>query len=197
MKAVRIYKTVQVQCTNCHITFHKKVSEVKRSKNHFCSRSCAASFNNKGIQRNKPSLRQCTACHIEYKCDKKHISKTFCPSCFEEWKMEKTPEYIKKKTLGEYQNKISVKGKHRSWLNGEIRNFNRSWNKGLTSCSCQMCGYSTHVELCHIKPISSFDESATLGDINDPSNILVLCPNHHWEFDNGILKLEEIPKRKG
>lgn len=196
MKVEQIYKTVEVQCAHCHITFDKRASEAKRSKNHFCSQSCAASLNNKGVQRNKPSLRECNTCCIQYTCDKKHTSKTLCPSCSEERTREKTPEYIKKKTLGEYQNKISVKGKHRSWLNSAVRNFNRSWNKGLTSCPCQVCGYSAHVELCHIKPISDFDKSATLGDVNNPNNLLVLCRNHHWEFDKGLLKLEEIPKRE-
>ena len=70
------------------------------------------------------------------------------------------------------------------------------YNKDLPK-ACQKCSYDKHVELCHIKPINSFDDSATVGEINDPKNLLVLCPNHHWEFDNGILKLEEIGRREG
>lgn len=30
---------------------------------------------------------------------------------------------------------------------------------------------------------------ATISDVNDPSNLVALCKNHHWEFDNGHLSL--------
>ncbi len=50
--------------------------------------------------------------------------------------------------------------------------------------SCQRCGYDKHVEVCHIKPISEYDLDTLISVINDPSNLIVLCPNHHWEFDH-------------
>jgi very-short-patch-repair endonuclease len=34
-------------CVNCGKKFYKRPSEQKRTKNHFCSRSCAATYNNK------------------------------------------------------------------------------------------------------------------------------------------------------
>lgn len=77
----------------------------------------------------------------------------------------------------------------------EIRNFNRSWNKGIVSLPCQVCGYSLYTELAHIKPIHSFPKEALLIEVNDPSNILVLCKNHHWEQEHGFLPLDKIPKR--
>jgi 5-methylcytosine-specific restriction endonuclease McrA len=48
---------------------------------------------------------------------------------------------------------------------------------------CQACGYSKHVEVCHLKPLSSFDLD-TESSFNDDSNLLLLCPNCHWELDN-------------
>lgn len=54
---------------------------------------------------------------------------------------------------------------------------------------CKICGYSNHVEVAHIKSVSEFDDSATIGEINSINNLIGLCPNHHWEFDNGILKI--------
>ena len=54
---------------------------------------------------------------------------------------------------------------------------------------CQKCGYDKHVEMCHIKPIKDFLETATISEINDPTNIVGLCPNCHWEFDHGILSV--------
>ena len=57
------------------------------------------------------------------------------------------------------------------------------------SPQCEICGYTHHVEVAHIKPVSSFNETATIREINSIDNLIGLCPNHHWEYDNGILKL--------
>lgn len=52
-------KTLTLTCSNCETIFNKKYNQYKRSKssNHFCSRSCAATFNNKhklyGTRRSK------------------------------------------------------------------------------------------------------------------------------------------------
>lgn len=56
---------------------------------------------------------------------------------------------------------------------------------------CSVCGYDKHVEICHIKPVSSYNVE-TILEINDISNLIALCPNHHWEFDKGILDIREI-----
>lgn len=61
--------------------------------------------------------------------------------------------------------------------------------------NCQICGYSKHVEVCHIKPVSSFDLNTPLKIVNAPENIAILCRNHHWELDNGILLVNKIPSR--
>lgn len=54
---------------------------------------------------------------------------------------------------------------------------------------CSVCGYVNHIEICHRKPVSDFDDEALVKEINDIENLVPLCPNHHWEFDNKILKL--------
>jgi len=52
------------------------------------------------------------------------------------------------------------------------------------SPSCANCGYLNHVEVAHIKAVSEFDGFTTIGEINLLSNLMGLCPNHHWEYDN-------------
>lgn len=160
---------MKVTCVKCAKEFEKTASHIKHSPRHFCSRSCSASVNNLGRQRNKPKPK----------------------------KVRKLPtsQEIKLMTIADYQSRLSVAGKHPSWLNSHIRVFNRSWNSQLRKLPCQFCGYSTHVELAHIKAVSSFASSTTLEEVNHPSNVLVLCPNHHWEFDSGILSLKDIPGR--
>lgn len=54
---------------------------------------------------------------------------------------------------------------------------------------CFVCGYTRHVQVCHKKAVSDFDDKALIKEINDIDNLVALCPNHHWEFDKKILKL--------
>jgi len=66
---------------------------------------------------------------------------------------------------------------------------------------CQFCKYDKHVEVCHIKPIHSFPEDTLVSVINDPINILILCPNCHWEYDSQYRKpkqqkIKKLRKRK-
>lgn len=59
---------------------------------------------------------------------------------------------------------------------------NKYKNSGL-SLSCLCCGYSNHVQICHIKEIRDFDTSSKVSDINDLSNLVALCSNCHFELD--------------
>lgn len=54
---------------------------------------------------------------------------------------------------------------------------------------CAVCGYDHHVEIAHIRSVSDFPGDALISDINSEDNLIALCPNHHWEYDHGILKL--------
>ena len=184
---------MKVNCKNCNKEFEKTAAEIRKTKNNFCSRSCAASLNNKGRQRNKPVDRKCKKCNSDFTRHEGHQSISFCQECFPRWGDQSN--WYKSLTLQEYQNRDSVKDKHPSWRNANVRNFCRSWNKDLREMPCKRCGYPHHVELCHIKAIASFPDNITLGEINSPDNILVLCRNCHWEFDNNMLDIVSIPSR--
>lgn len=56
---------------------------------------------------------------------------------------------------------------------------------------CLVCGYSKHIEVAHIKSVNMFNDSVKIKDINKKENLVGLCPNHHWEFDNDILIIPE------
>jgi hypothetical protein len=128
-------------------------------------------------------LIKCKYC--EEKIDKDRNESGSCLTCYTNKLIQEKKSIILKDLKLKHKNKNTP-----HWYSAEIRNFARRWNKDLIKKPCQICNYSNHTELCHIKPIKDFDDSATLGEINHPSNIIVLCPNHHWEFDNGILKLK-------
>ena len=64
-------------------------------------------------------------------------------------------------------------------------------NAGLPY-TCAICGYSNHIEIAHIKAVSEFDDNTLISEIDNPNNLIGLCPNHNWEFDNGLLTKEYI-----
>jgi hypothetical protein len=160
-------------CINCNkITKNPK----------FCSKSCSAKINNK-IPKRK-TTRKCTQCGNTVR----NYRSTLCEHHFQEEKKNKS-EYIKNLTIADYISRDSIKRLHASSKYAHVRLFNKSWNKTMSTMPCYNCGYSKHVELAYIKPIHSFPDTAKLGEVNDPSNIVQLCPNCHWEFDNGLLTL--------
>ena len=105
---------------------------------------------------------------------------TLCEEHFQEYKENQ----YRDKTLGEYRTKLSVAGKHPSWVNAHVRSFARSWLKHLAIEPCRKCGYDKHVELAHVRPVSEFTDDELLRDVNSEDNVIPLCPNCHWEFDN-------------
>lgn len=148
----------------------------------FCCRSCAAKYTNKIPKRKlrrKCSNKDCESIVRNYRSK-------LCEQHFQE-NFKKKKEFILKTKIGDYRAKNNLL--HASSIHAHIRGFARSWFKDLTKKPCAACGYHKHVELCHIKPISSFGDEALVGDVNCEGNIIQLCPNCHWEFDNGILEL--------
>lgn len=56
---------------------------------------------------------------------------------------------------------------------------------------CHICHFDQATEICHLKPIADFSPDALLSEVNDLSNLIILCPNHHWKLDSGNLAPEE------
>jgi len=76
---------------------------------------------------------------------------------------------------------------------GVIRYHARNVTKEIKSC--EVCEYSKHVETCHIKSIPDFSEDTLISVVNSLDNLLVLCPNCHWEFDENLIEKERLPER--
>jgi len=148
----------------------------------FCSTSCAAKFNNK-LYPKRTKTKVCKYCPTLIAS-----SRTRCKLCHNkiEYKRSITG------TIGDYRNSDTLKGKHRSWLHSHVRSLNRGWNKHLTKLPCAICNYSKHVELAHIKAVSSFPDEALVREVNASSNVIQLCPNCHWELDNGLVSLNAL-----
>lgn len=161
---------ITTKCQRCQSDFQPTKPD-QRYCNHRCrKRQAAADWRARGKQ-----ARQCPSCSNPLRgCEKA------CKNCL---------------TLHDVRSRLSVKGKHPSWFNSHVRLYNRSWNKELLSLPCQVCGYKKHIELAHIKAVSTFPVETAIATVNNPDNILVLCPNHHWEFDNELIDLVDILPR--
>lgn len=120
-------------------------------------------------------LKKNTICTICGKnCDKR---KSICLECSSEkrrQKMLKTEQTIGEKTYD----------KHKYAKYSYVRYHAREVMKEAGINKCQKCGYDKHIECCHIKAVSSFPPETKISEINSLDNLIGLCPNCHWEFDN-------------
>lgn len=156
-----------------------------------------------------PSYKKCPCCQVEKSRDEFHIRKdkgytylkSYCKSCSSKnniksqydicacgkKKTKKSEKCIDCHNKNQKQFITLADVKHYSKYGKQvifqpIRSRARSVIKDRKCC--ERCGYDKHVEACHINPISSFPDDALIDDINSPDNLLALCPNCHWEFDN-------------
>lgn len=152
------------KCITCN-------KETKNPK--FCSKTCSAKHNNK-IPKRKKKLYFCFKCNSIIKYRNK-----FCDNCnpFKvNWTKVKYKDLICNR---KYQK------------NSRIRELARKIIFKLNiPKKCSVCDYDKHIEVCHIKPISSYPEDTLISIINNLTNLILLCPNHHWELDNNLLFLD-------
>jgi hypothetical protein len=81
-------------------------------------------------------------------------------------------------------------------VNAYARYFARNWaRQNLDLTKCAVCDYRTHIEIAHIEPLAKFPDDTPIAEtyIN---NVIGLCPNHHWEFDNGYLVLSALSESR-
>jgi len=139
----------------------------------FCSSSCAAKYNNVHHPKRVQKIRYCKHCGVEIPA-----GRTVCDDC--------NPSLVdwSQRTLKSLQDSAKYQ------VNAKVRDIARyNYEKANLPRVCANCGYDKHVEICHVKAINSFPEETPVAVISDLTNLVALCPNCHWEFDNGILIL--------
>jgi len=155
-------------CDNCLTKTHQKK---------FCSQSCAASFNNRKYPKKSIGYRSCRGCKKQY--PKKELPvNCYCVEC--KLKTKDNLLYNRNPTKKEITYEKHKHGAAFAYIRWHARKVVMK-DKEL---KCQVCNYTNHVEVAHKKSISSFSEDTKLSEINDLENLLLLCPNHHWEFDH-------------
>ena len=160
---------IEIACGECEAKVLKKQKELKRAKKgiHFCSRKCAVVFYGKK-RKFRPKI--CIECGNNYK---RKASVKKCSGC-----VSKTKNRL-----------LQVKKK--DMTHPKIRSHARIiyFRSNKAAKHCENCGYDKHIQVCHKKNVSDFSDNAALKEINDIKNLVGLCPNYHWEFDNGLLIL--------
>lgn len=79
---------------------------------------------------------------------------------------------------------------------GSIRRHAQNiFEKSVKEKKCAVCGYDKHYEVAHIKAVADFDDTILISEINDINNLIALCPNHHWEYDNGLLNIKDFAEK--
>lgn len=153
-----------MECTNC-----KK--ETKNKK--FCSRNCAATYNNKKYPKRTKTVSKCIICDTTIPHRRKYCTK-HNPN-YKDWNSITLGQLIDER---KYQ-------KH-----SKIRTLSKkAYDSSNSPKQCKICGYNKHYEVCHIKPISSFSNDTPISIVNALTNLVALCRNCHWELDNGIISL--------
>lgn len=190
-KALAKYYAVPRNCKQCGTTL-RVPDRVKPSQftNKFCNAACAATFNNANgiIPRRKPgipkSVRPCAGCgepFVPRAAGRAGDSRLHCSvAC-----AKKTTRAT---VLARRKDEIFRNGRPWQPARSTIQRMARHvFFESDRPKICEICGYHWHIEVAHRIPVSAFPGHATLGEINDLSNLRALCPNHHWEYDNGVL----------
>ena len=150
-------------CINCKqvidVLPHQKACEVRKKS--FCSRSCAATFNNK----NRPPTTKYNPKHTCLKCGKlvrktKHCTfNKYCKNCLDEKIF--AISLIKKGETNTTRRKIATHAR-------------RMLQKSDIPKICSICKYDKHVEACHIKPVKDFPDGTLISIINAINNLRYL-----------------------
>lgn len=169
------YLAAPRRCLQCEkpILPHEgeKIHETMRRT--FCSRSCAASYNNGSAvaPKKKAKPRLCAECGTQVVAPAPDGPRLLCGSCEQEaW--QRLPSLRRDAASG-------------ADLRRHVRHVLAERPR-----LCAHCGYSRHVEPVHLRPIDDFPPHATLATINAATNLAFLCPNHRWEFEHGIITLD-------
>lgn len=188
------------------VPYGKKLRQTKIKK--FCSKSCAAKFNNcQGDRaRLKPNIDNFSDDEIlefyttsenflefsqklGYKSEAKRLRKYIAQKLLE---LGLDTEKIYKKFSISGCTKKELFSRYQQWQTARSaiqRDARCTYDNSDKPKQCIVCGYNKHYEVAHIKAVSDFTDDALISEINDIDNLIALCPNHHWEYDNENLDL--------
>ncbi len=164
-----------VECLNCNKEFDKKPCHIRRSPNHYCSRSCAAKTNNKNFP--KRSVEgHCKQCQAPISKAKRFCNRECRKLFFPGESLEDYRERIKKNVIA-FRQRQKLKALE---------------YKG--SC-CQICGYNRCVRSLVFHHLNEFEKEFGISTGATRSwkkvkieldKCVLLCQNCHGEVHAGM-----------
>ena len=182
IEAKRLYDLNPKLCKHC---LRPLSYEDKLAKKVFCDSRCSALFTNIRIETKAISCNRC-GCPVHLKRSKHggFCRRKFCDKC---------------KNLREDRFASKTKAevfKNRSWTASRAlisAHAKKVFAKSKLPRICAICGYHIHIEICHRKAVWTFADETKISVINAITNLAPLCPNHHWEFDHGMIYIPVKP----
>lgn len=152
-------------CMNCEADVSRVPSEF--GERWFCSRSCAASFNNVGVTRNTASFAiACIGCGEKVSSRSKSGK---CKKCVTDEYLSITVAELKER-YANYQHPYRPVGDY-------IRAKARSMYGELDQC--EHCGWKYNILIHHKDEIKDAMDEVTVGELNARERLLFLCGNCH------------------
>jgi DNA-directed RNA polymerase subunit RPC12/RpoP len=168
---------IQVTCMNCNKPFEKEQKDILVTNGNFCSRSCAATFNNKKFPKRKRTRN--------YKCPKCGSSISFGSIQCQQCKRAEDIERIQDTPISQHFLNGTSRYKH-TRIRAIAKRFMQFWK---VPKKCHFCDFDYVLHVAHIKPISSFSKDSLIKEVNSKENLTYLCPNHHALLDHGKIKM--------
>lgn len=186
--AIKRYNASPRRCEHCDAKLELPTNVRPAAfKKKFCDNSCAASHNNVGVIRNpkRPiESRECLGCE-----------RVFTPR--QKGTRGHNQRYCSVRCAKSDTNVICVLAMtkaalfaNRSWQSARStiqKHARRLFLQSTDRHACDVCGYDKHFDVAHRRSVSDFPDDTTIAEINAITNLRPLCPNHHWEYDNGLL----------
>jgi ribosomal protein L19E len=180
-KAILVMNNIEKECKECKSTFHSEACHIKP----------IISFNDNALLSEINSLD-----NLAYLCPNHHAvldrPRNRLKEVAESRKDRGTRLHspIDNETIGSRTREGKKSNKYQS-----IRNHARTKIINSTlPIKCHICNFDQATEICHLKPIADFPPDALISEVNHLSNLILLCPNHHWKLDNSRLDPDEKAK---
>lgn len=193
-------------------SYDQKLRDVKIKK--FCSLSCAAKYNNvgkvhnpTGINNSKSIISNLSNNQIIEAFNSSNNLTEFSLKLGYKSRINKNQENVQNKLAElnlDINDLIADKNDVNSDTKGSLFDRRSNWQNARSTIQkearkiyqnsdkpkqCIVCGYDKHYEVAHVKAVSDFSDDALISEINDEENLIALCPNHHWEYDNDGLDI--------
>lgn len=168
---------MKTNCSFCNIEFERIPSQLKRSSNHFCSRSCAASFNN-SLSPKRSLEGTCLICKT---------------------KISKRLKYCSLKCRESNRDKVDPKEKLERNKKAVVSYRQRMKQKAIEYKGpfCKLCGYIGPARSMHFHHLDPLKKDFAISSVTrswdrvkiELDKCVLLCCRCHCEVHGGLVSL--------